>query len=167
MTELRVTFLGFVLPDDEFRELVSLDEGMPVQTQRFGLGLVQALQEGGATVSLISPGYLLKCSKFAQQCARQRIPHLDSAPRSRCSFHLSPQPGMESAIPRASRAICVPEYRLLEASRRVVQRRHWIPWTTMQRSSISVQTTESVVTAVKQIPRSSVLAPRRTIPTIR
>ena len=54
MVKLSVTLLGFVLPDEEFRDLLSVDQGMPVQTQRFGVSLVEALQAGGAEVSLIS-----------------------------------------------------------------------------------------------------------------
>lgn len=49
-----MTLLGFVLPDDEFEELLLRDAGMPVQTQQFGLSLVKAVRAGGATVSLLS-----------------------------------------------------------------------------------------------------------------
>ena len=54
MNGLRVALLGFVLPEENFEQLLATDMGMPVQTQRFGRSLVKALQDGGARVSLLS-----------------------------------------------------------------------------------------------------------------
>ncbi|MBM6401109.1 glycosyltransferase family 4 protein [Phycicoccus sonneratiae] len=52
MTE--VVFLGFALPEDEFRALVATDAGLPIATQRFGWSVVEALESAGWRVFALS-----------------------------------------------------------------------------------------------------------------
>lgn len=54
MNGMRVMLVGFLLPDRLFESLLESDEGMPIQTQRFGLSLMRSLQAGGAEVAVIS-----------------------------------------------------------------------------------------------------------------
>lgn len=44
---MRVAVLGGALPPSRFEEVVADDSGMPVQTQRFGLDLLRALESAG------------------------------------------------------------------------------------------------------------------------
>lgn len=50
----RVAFLGFALPDDRFSEVAAADPALPIQTQRFGWAVIDALQLAGIDVSVIS-----------------------------------------------------------------------------------------------------------------
>jgi glycosyltransferase involved in cell wall biosynthesis len=51
---MKILFIGFALPDAEFARVVARDAGMPVQTQRFGWSVVEALKAAGADVALVS-----------------------------------------------------------------------------------------------------------------
>ncbi len=51
---MRVTLLGFTVPDETFRKILTEDPVMPTQTQRFAWALVDALGLNGAEVDLIS-----------------------------------------------------------------------------------------------------------------
>lgn len=51
---LEVVFLGFALPEARFRGVLDSDPGMPVQTQRFGWAVIDALRSAGATVRALS-----------------------------------------------------------------------------------------------------------------
>jgi glycosyltransferase involved in cell wall biosynthesis len=51
---VRVLFIGFALPDGDFDEVAASDAGMPIQTQRFGWSVVEALRSADAEVILIS-----------------------------------------------------------------------------------------------------------------
>ena len=50
----QVLFVGFALSQGLFDELLATDIGMPVQTQRFGWAVVDALQRAGVEVSVVS-----------------------------------------------------------------------------------------------------------------
>ncbi len=54
MTPLKVLFLGFALPEEDFEQLLRVDQAMPVQTQRFGWSVVEALGSAGIDVRLVS-----------------------------------------------------------------------------------------------------------------
>jgi glycosyltransferase involved in cell wall biosynthesis len=51
---LRVTLLGFTVPDELIDEVLALDREMPVQTHAFAWGLVDALSSAGCEVTLVS-----------------------------------------------------------------------------------------------------------------
>lgn len=51
---LKVLYLGFVLPESSFLKLVTSDGGMPVQTQRFGWAVIEALRCAGVEVGVVS-----------------------------------------------------------------------------------------------------------------
>jgi len=50
----QVIFFGFALSQGLFDELLASDIGMPVQTQRFGWAVIEALQRAGVEVSVVS-----------------------------------------------------------------------------------------------------------------
>lgn len=51
---MRILFLGFNLPDKEFQNVIKCDEGMPVQTNKFGWAIVRGLVNNGSQVDLLS-----------------------------------------------------------------------------------------------------------------
>ena len=51
---MRLLFIGFALSDAEFARVVARDAGMPVQTQRFGWSVIEALKAAGAELALVS-----------------------------------------------------------------------------------------------------------------
>jgi hypothetical protein len=51
---VRVLFVGFALPQREFDEVVATDAGMPIQTQRFGWSVIEALGAAGVEVDVVS-----------------------------------------------------------------------------------------------------------------
>lgn len=51
---MRILFLGFNLPDKEFQDVIKYDQGMPVQTNKFGWGIVRGLVDNGSQVDLLS-----------------------------------------------------------------------------------------------------------------
>jgi glycosyltransferase involved in cell wall biosynthesis len=51
---LRVLFLGFALPDEAFTRLLECDAGMPIQTQRFGWSVIEAMTSADISVSIVS-----------------------------------------------------------------------------------------------------------------
>lgn len=53
-SDLRVAFLGFALPADRFAQLAAADASMPIQTQRFGWAVIEALRSADIDVSIVS-----------------------------------------------------------------------------------------------------------------
>ena len=51
---LRIAVLGFTLPPGRFATVTANDEGMPIQTQRFGASLLTALRLSGAELLMVS-----------------------------------------------------------------------------------------------------------------
>ena len=47
-------FLGFNLPEDEFKEVIRNDKGMPVQTQKFGNAIIDGITQNGYSVVQVS-----------------------------------------------------------------------------------------------------------------
>lgn len=52
--ELRVTLLGFTVPDSMMQVILAEDEILPLQTHKFAWSLARAMRLGGASVQLIS-----------------------------------------------------------------------------------------------------------------
>lgn len=50
----RVAFVGFALPDQRFEEVAAGDPGMPIQTQRFGWSVIEALNAAAVETELVS-----------------------------------------------------------------------------------------------------------------
>lgn len=51
---MKVVFLGFTMPDDEFATISAMDPLSPAQTQNFACAFARALRAGGAAVRLLS-----------------------------------------------------------------------------------------------------------------
>jgi Glycosyltransferase Family 4 len=51
---MKVTFLGFTVPDAEMQEILSTDAYMPVQTHNFAWAVVRALRSAGVELTLLS-----------------------------------------------------------------------------------------------------------------
>ena len=49
-----VLFLGFALPEDEFRHLMATDAGLPTATQRFAWSVIEALTSAALHVTVVS-----------------------------------------------------------------------------------------------------------------
>ena len=49
-----VVFLGFALPEDEFRQLMATDAGLPTATQRFAWSVIEALTSAALHVTVVS-----------------------------------------------------------------------------------------------------------------
>lgn len=53
-TEIRITLLGFTIPESMLQEVLEKDKSLPIQTHKFAWSLARALREGGAHVNLLS-----------------------------------------------------------------------------------------------------------------
>ncbi|WP_374264532.1 glycosyltransferase [Zoogloea sp.] len=53
-TPIRVTLLGFTVPDSMLQEILEKDQNLPLQTHKFAWSLARALRDGGAAVELLS-----------------------------------------------------------------------------------------------------------------
>jgi len=51
---MKVTLLGFTIPDDEMEQILSADAHMPVQTHSFAWAVVRALRSADVTLTLLS-----------------------------------------------------------------------------------------------------------------
>ena len=51
---VRVTLLGFTVPDSMLQEVLEKDRNLPIQTHKFAWSLARALRDGGADVQLLS-----------------------------------------------------------------------------------------------------------------
>lgn len=49
-----VVYLGFALPEDEFRQLVATDAGLPTATQRFAWSVIESLTSAALRVTVVS-----------------------------------------------------------------------------------------------------------------
>lgn len=53
-SQIRITLLGFTVPDAMLQEVFEKDKNLPIQTHKFAWSLARALRDGGASVHLLS-----------------------------------------------------------------------------------------------------------------